>query len=66
LIGEPCLDRSGGNEKDFIPLEVLDRIGVAGVVEESQAGVDGAADGFHTEALQSVSLKGYQTPKRTK
>jgi hypothetical protein len=38
-------------------LEVLDGIGVAGMVEESQAGVQGAPDGFHAEALISVIFR---------
>jgi hypothetical protein len=35
-------------------LEVLDGIGVAGMVEKSQAGVQGAPDGFHAEALYLI------------
>ena len=47
------LDWPGGDEEDPVPLEVLDGVGVAGMVEEGQAGVDGAADCLHPETLKA-------------
>ena len=45
------LDRLAGHQHHPVPLPVLDGVGVAAVVEEGDAGIQGTSDGFHGESL---------------
>ena len=44
-------DGLAGHQHHPVPLPVLDGVGVAAVVEEGHAGVQGTPDGLHGESL---------------
>ena len=47
----PLPDGLAGNHHHPPPFPVLDSVGVAGVIEEGHAGIDGAADWLHGESI---------------
>ena len=49
LLAPP--DGLAGHQHHPVPLPVLDGVGVAAVVEEGDAGIQGTTDGFHGESL---------------
>ena len=49
LLAPP--DGLTGDQHHPVPLPVLDGVGVAAVVEEGDAGIQGTPDGFHGESL---------------
>ena len=44
-------DGLAGHHHHPVPLPVLDGVGVAAVVQEGDAGIQGTPDGFHGESL---------------